>query len=233
MIGDRRVLGLIPARGGSKGVPRKNLHPLAGKPLLRWTAEAALASRYIDRVILSTDDDEIAQLGSSLGVEVPFRRPASLASDAALAVDVVRHAIASLEERFDYLLYLEPTSPLRLPQDIDACLERLAARDGDFCVSVSLSPERPEWMFFLTGDGRLEPVIGRFDARPRQDLPACYVFNGAVYAARVDAFLRDGSLTNESTLAHVMPIERGIDVNTQADFDVAEAILVRLGANPG
>src|SRR5690349_6418538 len=125
VIHGKTVLGLVPARGGSKGVPRKNLQPLAGKPLLQWTAEAALASRYVDRVILSTEDDEIAAVGARIGLDVPFRRPDELATDTAHVIDVVSHALDNVTETYDLLLLLEPTSPLRTADDIDACLEVL------------------------------------------------------------------------------------------------------------
>ena len=232
MIRGGKVLGLIPARGGSKAVPRKNLRSLAGKPLLQWTAEAGLASRFIDRLVLSTDDDEIAQVGASLGLDVPFRRPAAAASDTAGAAEVVRHALAELSERFDYLVYLQPTSPLRSTADIDGCLERLATGDGDFCVSVQASPQRPEWLFYLAANDRIDPVVGQFDATRRQDLRACYVLNGAVYAARVDAFDRSGTFLTDRTLGYLMPAERSVDLDELADFEVAEAILGRGGPAP-
>lgn len=232
MIRGGKVLGLIPARGGSTGVTRKNLRPLAGKPLLQWTAEAALASRFIDRLILSTDDDEIAQAGTSLGLEVPFRRSAAAASDTASAADVVRHALAELSERYAYLVYLQPTSPLRSTADIDGCLERLATADGDFCASVQASPQDPERMFYMDAHGRIDPVVGRFDATRRQDLRACYVLNGAVYVARIDAFERAGTFLTGRTLGYVMPAERSVDIDDLADFDDAEATLRRVGAAP-
>jgi len=126
-----RFLGLIPARGGSKRVPRKNLSSVAGKPLLAWTIEAAQSAQRLDRVVLSTDDDEIAGLGSKLGVEVPFRRPPELASDTAAGSDVTVHAVRSLAERgdtFDYVVVLQPTSPLRVAADIDAAIELLLTK---------------------------------------------------------------------------------------------------------
>lgn len=227
------MLGIIPARGGSKGVPRKNLRTLGGRPLLEWTANAAHASKLIDRLILSTDDDEIARAGTALGLEVPFRRSSEAASDTASAADVVRHAVAALGDGFDYLVYLQPTSPLRSTADIDGCLERLASGDGDFCVSVHASPARPEWMFFLSQEDRIEPVVGRMDAQRRQALRPCYILNGAVYAARLDAFERAGTFLTDRTLAYVMPVERGADLDEEADFEVAELMLRRSGPSAG
>ena len=233
MIGGRTVLGLIPARGGSKGIPRKNLRPLGGRPLLQWTGETALASRYIDRVILSTDDAEIAGVAASLGLDVPFLRPAAAASDTAGATEVISHALGELGESYDYLVYLEPTTPLRLAADIDTCLERLDQTGADFCVSVQRSVQRPEWMFYLGPEDEIEPAVGRFQAGRRQDLRECYVLNGAVYAARVEAFRRTGTFLTGATLGYVMPPERSIDLDEPADFDAAEAILAGGGPDPG
>jgi CMP-N,N'-diacetyllegionaminic acid synthase len=231
MIGGGRVLGLIPARGGSKGVPRKNVRPLAGKPLLQWTAEAARASRYIDRLVLSTDDDEIATLGLSLGLEVPFRRPAEASSDEASAREVIQDALARLEERFEYLVYLQPTSPLRTTADIDGCLEALAATDTDACVSVTRSAEKVEWLFFVGPDARLTPVLGTPPPLRRQELRSAFVLNGAVYAARLDAYKRAGTFLTDRTSAWVMPPDRSMDLDEMADFDRAEVMLQR-GAGP-
>jgi CMP-N,N'-diacetyllegionaminic acid synthase len=227
-----RVLGLIPARGSSKGVPRKNLRMLGDKPLLHWTVEAARGSRHVDRLVLSTDDDEIAEVGESLGIDVPFRRPARFATDGATADAVVLHAIGTLSDRFAYVVYLQPTSPFRSSSDIDGCLERLASRDADACVSVRIVSERPEWMYYLADNDRLTPLTDRFEVAPRQDLRSCYLLNGAVYAGRVDAFLRNGSFLTEGTLGYVMPPERSLDLDEPADFDKAEAMLRRHDIDP-
>ena len=230
MIGGGRVLGLIPARGGSKGVPRKNLRPLGGKPLLQWTAEAARASHYIDRLVLSTDDEEIAELGRSLDLEVPFRRPASAASDTASARDVIEHALGHLDERFDFLVYLQPTSPFRTTGDIDGCLERLVASSADACVSVTESPTKPEWLFYIGLDLLLTPVLQKPPRLRRQELQVAYELNGAVFTARIAAYERAGTFLTDQTLSWVMPANRGVDLDESSDFDRAEATL-RLGAD--
>ena len=170
MIGPGRVLAIVPARGGSKGVPRKNVRPLGGKPLLQWTVEAARASVHIDRLVLSTDDDEIARLGRTIGIEVPFMRPSAAASDEATADAVIDHALASLDEPFDYLVLLQPTSPLRSATDIDGCLDLLAASDADSCVSVVPSHVKPEWLFFVDRSAFLVPVSGEPPPQRRPDL---------------------------------------------------------------
>lgn len=233
MIGGGRVLGLIPARGGSRGVPRKNLRLLGGRPLLAWTAEAARASRFIDRLILSTDDDEIAELGRSVGLEVPFRRAAAAASDTASAHDVIVDALDRLDESFEYLVYLQPSSPFRTTSDIDSCLERLASSDADSCVSVSESPAKPEWLFFVGSGARLEPVLGPRAPNRRQELRGAFQLNGAVYATRIAAYLLAGTFLTERTLAWEMPQERGLDIDTMEDFERAEVIAARLARPSG
>jgi N-acylneuraminate cytidylyltransferase len=231
MIDGLTVLGLIPARGGSKGVPRKNLRLLGRKPLLQWTVAAALASRYLDRVILSTDDTEIESLGSRLGLEVPFRRPDEISGDDATAAEVVLHALRALDDRFDLIVYLQPTSPFRTAEDIDRALERLVASDADTCVSVHEAPLRADLLFFTDGDSRLSPVTGSLPAPRRQDAPSCYVLNGAVYVARVRAFERDARFLTEQTVAHVMPLDRSADLDTPEDFALAEAALEGRGSH--
>lgn len=216
-----KVLGIVAARGGSKGLPRKNVRVLAGKPLIAWTAEAAQASR-LDRTILSTDDDEIADAGRAAGLEVPFRRPAELATDAATAADVVLHALDQLPG-FDAFVYLQPTSPLRTAEDIDACLALAAAADR--VVSVRAAPLPPEWMFRLGDGGVLDPVLGTASGARRQDLPASYVLNGAVYVARVEAFRGEPAFVTAGTVGYVMPAERSIDIDDEQDFLDAENVV--------
>jgi N-acylneuraminate cytidylyltransferase len=231
MIAGGRVLGLIPARGGSKGVPRKNLRELGGKPLLQWTVEVARDSRYIDRLVLSTDDDEIARLGESLGLDVPFRRPASASSDEASARNVIEHALDYLGESFDYVVYLQPTSPFRAVSDIDGCLALLAGSTADTCVSVAESPAKPEWLFFIGADSHLRPALGSPPRLRRQELQVAYELNGAVYVARVAAYRRSGTFLTERTLPWIMPGDRSIDLDEPSDFERAEDML-RAGSGP-
>lgn len=208
-------------------MPRKNLRPLGGKPLLQWTAEAARASRYLDRVVLSTDDDEIASLGKQLDLDVPFRRPADAASDTASASDVIRHAVMAIPERYDYVVYLEPTTPLRSPDDIDGCLRRLVETGASFCVTLSEVMTRPEWMFYMNDEGILEPAAHQQAPSRRQDLPAVFILNGAVYAGEIGSYLRIGSFLTPQTRGYVMPAERSVDLDSLADFEAAEAIINR------
>jgi N-acylneuraminate cytidylyltransferase len=227
MIGPGRVLAVVPARGGSKGVPRKNVRPLGGKPLLQWTVEAARGSRFIDRLVLSTDDDEIATVGRAIGIDVPFMRPAAAATDEATADAVIDHALSALDESFDYLVLLQPTSPFRTTADIDGCLELLAASDADSCVSVMPTHVKPEWLFFVDGSSFLVPVSGGPPPQRRQELRPAYELNGAVYAARLAAYRRTRTFYTDRTLAWVMPLERSVDLDEESDFGRAEALLRR------
>lgn len=142
-----KILAIIPARGGSKGVPRKNIRELAGKPLIAWTIEEAKKSKYIDRLILSTEDDEIIEVAKQYGCEVPFKRPIELAQDDTPGIDPVLHAIEQCPG-YDYVVLLQPTSPLRTVDDIDGCIEQLLSSDGtNFCVSVTEPEKSPYWMY--------------------------------------------------------------------------------------
>jgi CMP-N,N'-diacetyllegionaminic acid synthase len=212
------VLALITARGGSKGLPGKNLRPVQGRPLIDFTIAAARAAACVDRVVLSTDDDEIARVGQACGCEVPFRRPAALGSDTATSMDVVLHALDQLSHH-DIVVLLQPTSPAREAGDIDATVQRLLAAQAPACVSVCAANESPYWMFSLGEHARLKPLLDSPAATRRQDLPPVYVLNGAVYAARTDALKRIGSFLGPETVAHVMPRERSIDIDTLDDFE--------------
>ncbi len=219
------VLAIITARGGSKGLPRKNVLPLAGRPLIGWSIAAALASDAVRRVVVSTDDPEITEVARAEGAEVPFLRPAELASDTATSVDVLRHALTECPG-LDYFVLLQPTSPLRLATDIDAAWQRMQATGAASCVSVCETSESPWLMYLQSEEGRLsrllpEPPKGL----RRQDLPSAYRLNGAIYLARRDWFLANGRLIDADTVALVMPPERSVDIDTRADFDLAEGLL--------
>jgi CMP-N,N'-diacetyllegionaminic acid synthase len=226
VIAGLQTLGLIPARGGSKGVPRKNLRLLGGKPLLAWTAAAARGSRYLDRVVLSTDDADIAAAGKDMGLDVPFIRPGSLSSDTALAIDVIRHALELLPG-FPLLAYLEPTSPLRTSEDIDRSLELLIESGADACVGVREATEIPDWMFYAGDDHRLEPILGSFDPPQRQRSRPAVSLNGCIYVARTTALLASGSFLGPRTIGYEMPPERSIDLDSLADFEAAERIVAQ------
>ena len=219
MIDGLSVLALITARGGSKGLPGKNIRPVHGRPLIDYTIAAARTARSVDRVVLSTDDDAIASVAVECGCEVPFRRPAALASDDARSIDVVLHALGQLPA-YDLVVLLQPTSPARTAEDIDEACHQLVSRSAPSCVSVTVASQSPYWMYRLEGDGRLHPLLEPpIAASRRQDLPPAYVLNGAVYVARTDWLRTHGAFVGHGTIAHVMPPERSIDIDALDDFD--------------
>jgi len=226
MIGGKTVLAVIPARGGSKGVPRKNIRDVAGKRLIAWTIAAARKSVYIDRLILSSDDPEIIRVAGEWGCEAPFVRPAELARDDTPGIDPVLHALDALPDKYDYVVLLQPTSPLRAAQDIDGCIEKCSQTAAVACVSVTLPEKSPYWMFTLDGQGAMHPLLeaaGRY-AR-RQDLPAVYALNGAVYVARTGWLAVTRTFVDAGTLAYVMPAERSLDIDSETDLLLAGMLL--------
>ncbi|MEP7294597.1 MAG: acylneuraminate cytidylyltransferase family protein [Burkholderiales bacterium] len=227
MIAGRSVLAIIPARGGSKGVPRKNIRKIAGRPLLGWTLLAAQASRYVDRVVLSSEDDEIIAAARNLGCEAPFRRPAELASDTSPGIDPVLHALAQLPP-FDLVVLLQPTSPLRIAADIDGCLELLEATGAPACVSVREATDHPYWTYRIDPDGLLQPFVKRplDDISRRQDLPHALALNGAVYVARVPWLIENRTFLTVGTVGLEMPAKRSLDVDTEEDLVTAERVLM-------
>lgn len=219
MIKGNTVLAIIPARGGSKGVHRKNIRLLAGKPLIAWTIEEAKKSKYIDRLILSSEDDEIIQIAQKWGCEVPFVRPTELAQDSTPGIEPVLHAMEVLPEKYDYVVLLQVTSPLRTVDDIDGCLEFCIDHNATTCISVAESNTNPYWMYFLGENNILESAIPtNKQYTRRQDLPKAYFLNGAVYVARNSAIKREKSFLNGDTIAFVMPAERSADIDSEKDL---------------
>lgn len=233
MIGEARVLAVVPARRGSKGLPLKNIRPLHGKPLLAWPIAAALASRYVDKVIVSTDDREFADIAVAHGAEAPFLRPAELASDEAPSFDFIAHAVEMLAdrgERFDYLVLLEPTSPLTEGSDVDAALDALVAAEGraDAIVGVAaLEANHPAFAVHRGQDGVITPYGGGgFGALPRrQDIRPLYWLEGSLYISAVGALLRERGFCHARTLGHVMPRHKSLEVDDLVDFLCIEALM--------
>jgi N-acylneuraminate cytidylyltransferase len=222
MIDGHSVLGVILARGGSKGLPRKNIRDLAGKPLIAWTIEAGNESAYLDRLILSSDDEEIMEVAEEYGCEVPFQRPAELAEDDTTSVDALLHAIDELQS-YDYVVLLQPTSPLRESGDIDATIAKCYERCAPACVSITETDKPPQWMFTLDDRHRLESVLEREESiRRRQDASKTYVVNGAAYVARSRWLQEHKSFYTDETIGHPMPPKRSADVDTELDLDWCE-----------
>lgn len=225
-----RVLGLVTARGGSKGIPGKNLAPLAGKPLIEWTLAAARASSSLDRTIVSTDDEEIAEFCRQQKVEVPFVRPAELARDDSPHLDVVLHALEWLDgnESYlpDYVMLLQPTSPLRIAQDINEVV-RIARRTKAAAVaSVAAAHDHPYWVRRLRDDGTLSEFVRCDVAYPRrQALPPVYALNGAIYLTLRSLLLQSRSFEPPGTVAYEMPPERSLQVDTPWDLRLCDMVL--------
>lgn len=230
-----RVLGLVPARGGSKGVPRKNIRPLCGKPLLLYTAEAALASRLLSRVVLSTDDEEIAEVGRAAGLDVPFMRPRDLALDTTPMLPVVQHTLRTLEAAgsdFDAVCLLQPTNPLRTASDIDQCIELFETSGADTVFTVLAVPaeHNPHWVYFPSPDGTLRLSTG--EATPisrRQDLPLAVHREGSVYVTRTSLVLESNTLYGARTLGYPIDAARSVNIDDLQDWERAESLLAHAG----
>ena len=219
-------LAFIPARGGSKRLPGKNIKLLGGKPLIAWTIEAALKSKQIKQVIVSTDDTRIAAVARRYGAEVPFMRPARLAQDASTHIAVVVHALQQLkQETPSYVMLLQPTSPLRSAQDIDGAVALALKRKADAVVGVHEMPVHPFLARTLTKQGTLKKMIqDRLRYRRKQSLPLVYAPNGSLYLIRTDVLLRQQTFFPKKTYPWVMPPQRSLDVDTPWDFELVDLI---------
>jgi N-acylneuraminate cytidylyltransferase len=221
----KRVLALITARGGSKGLPRKNVLLAAGKPLVAWTVDAAISAECVERVVLSSDDHEIMDAARSAGCDVPFCRPAHLASDVATSIDVVLHALDQLPG-YEYVVLLQPTSPLRTAADIDAAFELMIESGAPSCVSVCDVDQSPYWMYKMAAGNKLERLLSEVDrVTRRQDLPPMYVLNGAIYIAHIDWLRANKSFVGVETVAYLMPKKRSLDIDTAQDFELFRSMI--------
>ncbi len=224
MYKNKKILGLIPARGGSKGIPRKNLIEIKGKPLIAWTIEEAKKSKYIDKLILSSEDNEIIKTAKKYLCEVPFIRPAELSLDETPGIEPVLHAVKTITG-FDYVVLLQPTSPLRTVEDIDGCITKCLDGEFDSCVSLKDINDHPYLMFKLKKDGAIEKLHNE-KADRRQDLPDFYVLNGAVYVAKISALLREKDFITNSTAGYIMPAKRSIDIDTPYDLELLKLYMM-------
>jgi len=232
VIDEERVIAVVPARGGSKGVPHKNIVPLGGKPLLAWPIDVARAVGSIDRVIVSTDDDAIAEAAKAHSAEV-YRRPARLATDSSLVIDALRDLIATLKaegEPARVMVLLEATCPFRAVEDVEACLELLVGRDLDSVATFNEAELNPHRAWTIEGGAPAPFIHGADPWQPRQQLPKAYQLNGAVYAFRTDRLPGDTTaLVYGKSAAHIIPAERCLDIDTAFDFAIAETLLTRGG----
>lgn len=226
-----KILAIIPARSGSKGITDKNIQLLGGHPLIEYSIEAARAAA-IDRIIVSTDSATIATIATSLGAEAPFLRPPELAQDDTPGIDPILHAVEWLRDHEHYqpqlVCCLQPTSPLRTAADINAALTVAEEKRADAVVSVTATHEHPAWMKCVDADGRVSDFLpAATPVTRRQDLPRVFALNGAIYLGRTDVLVRRRTWYTDRTYAYVMPRERSIDIDTSWDLELAEWALSR------
>lgn len=224
----KKFLAIIPARGGSKGVPRKNIKMLAGKPLIAWTIEEAKKSKYIDTCVVSTEDEEIKTVAEEWGGKVPFMRPHELAQDDTPGIAPVLHAIQMMPG-YDFVVLLQVTSPLRKVEDIDGAIVHCLDRDCESCVSVTEVEHSPYWMYQMDEQERLQPIlkIPKEKSYQRQRLPKVYRLNGAVYVTDIQFLQRQHDFIGDGTLGYLMPSERSYDIDTTFDFELVEMLMKR------
>jgi CMP-N-acetylneuraminic acid synthetase len=229
----RLTLAVIPARGGSKGVPNKNIRDLAGRPLIAYTIEASKGSIMLTHTVVSTDSNEIASVAKSLGANVPFMRPSELATDLATSLPVIQHAIKEMEAiiecQFDAIVMLQPTCPLRTSADIDEAVNKLFDSGADSVISVvDVEGNHPLRMKRIVAGDRLINYIeqGSEDMRPRQVLPPTYIRNGALYVARRKVIMEEKTFVGEDCRALVMPSERSVNIDAFEDMLLAEHYLL-------
>lgn len=226
MMSNVKVLAVITARGGSKGLPGKNIKLLGKKHLIGWTIDAALKANCIDKVIVSTDCPNIAKISKEYGAEIPFLRPDSLASDTATSIDTVLHAVTSIKEDFDVIILLQPTSPFRTSDDIDKSFLEFKVNQTSSVVSVCEVEKNPAWYFWRNENDTLSQVLKNDnDLSRRQDLQIAYALNGAIYIVDTKRFLSEKKFLYEDTHSYVMDKKSSIDIDDEIDFKFAQFII--------
>jgi CMP-N-acetylneuraminic acid synthetase len=224
-----KIIAIIPARGGSKGIPRKNLVPIKGKPLLAYSIEAALEAHCFDLVLVSTDDEEIAGVARGLGAQVPFLRSPELAGDKAKTVDAIIECLDRLEQTYDAVCLLQPTAPLRSVDDILQSIDVFLQEECDSLVSVCRLEEPHPYKLKSIDDGYVVPFIpGSGSEIPRQDLPPAYMLTGAIYIIKVDVLKAKKSFFGDKTVPYFMPEERSVNIDSVKDIYLTEYYLRNL-----
>lgn len=222
----KKVLAIIPARGGSKGLPKKNIIDLAGKPLIAWTIETSLSSKYITKTIVSSDSDEILEVSKQYGSFI-LKRPIEFASDTSSSEVVVKHAMESVEEKFDYIILLQPTSPLRDTKDIDSAFEKFFSLDATALISVCEYDNKILKAFKENEFGYIEGISNnKYPFMRRQDLPKTYMSNGAIYIIKVDKFLENNSFFTDKTISFIMDEIKSLDIDTKEDLDKVNKYII-------
>lgn len=224
MYKGKKILALITARGGSKGIPKKNIIALGGKPLIGWTIEAALQSHFIDRLILSSDDQEIIAIARSFKCEAPFTRPDYLAQDDTSSMDVIMHAIEHVKGAYDYLLLLQPTSPFRTSEDIDNIIRSCLGSGFEMMISVAKLKKHPMYMYKIKKQ-RLESFLPAERQLRRQDMPSAYEHNGALYLSSIKFLKKVKSFNVNEARAFEMYGAANIDIDNYVDLHYAEFLI--------
>jgi len=226
MLHEKTFLAIIPARGGSKRLPRKNVLPLGDKPLIAWSIEAAKESKYIDEIVVSSDDDTILNIADQYNIK-KIKRSAELSNDNATTIDVITNTIKTCKRNFDYIILLQPTSPLRNAQHIDEAIELLEEKEADAIISVCETEHSPLWSNTLENDYDMSQFLNKNLLNKRsQELQTYYRLNGAIYIANTEKLLKHNSFfLDENIYAYIMPQKESIDIDTKLDFDFATFLL--------
>jgi len=222
----KKIAALITARGGSKGIPKKNIAMLCGKPLIHWTVECAMKSGYIDKIFLSTDNDEIISAVKKFPVEVPFKRPKNLSSDKATSTDVIMHFIDWMKKSgncYDILLLLQPTSPFRKSEHIDSSIKKFIGNEEAISlISVTENTKSPYLSRKINSNGFVENLFNVKSEKRRQDIPVTYYINGAIYLMDIKNFGKYRTFQTPKTLSYIMPYYSSIDIDEPMDLKIAE-----------
>jgi len=231
MINKKKVLAIIPARGGSKRLPRKNVLPINGKPLISWTIDAANKSEYIDSIFISTDDEEVALIAQQHGLLIPELRPAELAADEASTDSMLLYTLNKFGNGYDVIVLLQPTSPLRTVTDIDNAIEHFINKNAFSVVSVTPCEHSPLWSNNLPDDGNMGAFINKQALKRSQELSQFYRLNGAIYIFDIKKLIQYGEVryTDES-FAYEMTNVNSVDIDTKLDFEIAELLLSKKDA---
>jgi N-acylneuraminate cytidylyltransferase/CMP-N,N'-diacetyllegionaminic acid synthase len=232
MINNKKIIAVIPARSGSKGLPNKNVRELGGKPLIFWTIQAAKQSKYLDEIVVSTDSDQIAKIAAEYGAHVPFIRPKELALDTTPTIDVIKHSLdffrEELNKDFDYTMLLEPTSPLRDVSDIDCALEDLEKNiDATSLVGVALTEvQNPAFLVKIDPSGYLRNLNNEtIQPVRRQDIDAVYFLEGSVYVSETIQLEKFNSFYQNKTIGMVIPKWKSLEIDDLEDFIMVEALM--------
>lgn len=228
MYKGKSFLAIIPARGGSKGIPKKNITIINGKPLIQYTIDEAKNSKYLDRLIVSTDDKEIAEVAEKCGAEVPFLRPEELATDNAKTIDALIHTVTELEKigsKYDYVVLLQPTQPLRKSWHIDEAIQKIVETNEESLVSISEVKEHPILMRTIDEYGKVKNLMKISSTVRRQDFPSFYKVNGAIYINKINENFTENTSLNDNKLAYLMDREYDLDIDEPIDLELFKLIL--------